>query len=102
MIVYSLTDNLALQINGYLPWISKWSTAAYTWVLKGQDIQIGYQVTVFVTAVGTAGSIIAMSGLGYVLSLKRFKHRDALAFYVFFPMIFAPGIVPWFIICRMC
>jgi putative aldouronate transport system permease protein len=61
---------------------------------------VGYQVTIFITVVGTAGSIVAMSGLGYVLSLKRLKHRDALAFYVFFPMIFAPGIVPWFIVCR--
>jgi putative aldouronate transport system permease protein len=100
MIVASFTDDLALRIYGYLPWVSKWSTEAFSWVLKGQDIRVGYQVTIFITAVGTAGSILAMSGLGYVLSLKRFKRRDALAFYVFFPMIFAPGIVPWFIVCR--
>jgi ABC-type glycerol-3-phosphate transport system permease component len=100
LIVSSLTDDLSLRINGYLPWANKWSTEAYRWVFQGQDIRVGYEVTVFITSVGTAGSILAMSGLGYVLSLKRFKRRDALAFYVFFPMVFAPGIVPWFIVCR--
>ncbi len=100
MIVSSFTDNLSLEVHGYLPWISKWSTAAYQYVLKGNDIRVGYEVTVFVTSVGTSCSILVMSGLGYVLSLKRFKRRAALAFYVFFPMIFVPGIVPWFIVCR--
>jgi len=34
------------------------------------------------------------------MAARRFKARNAVAFYVFFTMIFAPGIVPWFITCR--
>src|ERR1044071_6958546 len=71
MLVASFTDDAALRSNGYLPWISKFSAAAYKWVFAGQEIQVGYEVTVFVTAVGTLGSLIAMSGLAYVMSLKR-------------------------------
>jgi ABC-type glycerol-3-phosphate transport system permease component len=41
-----------------------------------------------------------MSGLAYVMSLKRLKSRNKLAFYVFFTMIFSAGIVPWFITTR--
>jgi putative aldouronate transport system permease protein len=100
MVVASFTDDNALRKFGYLPWISQFSTAAYKWVFSGQDIQVGYGVTVFITVVGTIGSLIAMSGLAYVMSLKRLKFRNAIAFYVFLPMIFTPGLVPWFIVTR--
>lgn len=100
MVVASFTDDLALRINGYLPWISKFSTEAFKWVFSGREIQLGYQVSILVTALGTLGSIITMSGVAYVMSLKRFKYRNFIAFYVFLPMIFFPGIVPWFIVSR--
>ena len=100
MIVASFTDDMALRQNGYLPWISKFSVEAYTWVIKGGDIRLGYLVSVFVTVVGTFCSVFVMSGLAYVMSLKRLKGRNRLAFFVFFTMIFSAGIVPWFITTR--
>ena len=100
MLVASFTDDASLRSNGYLPWITVFSTAAYKWVFTGQQIQIGYEVTIFITVVGTIGSLISMSGLAYVMSLKRLKFRNTLAFYVFLPMIFTPGLVPWFIVTR--
>lgn len=100
MVVASFTDDKALRQNGYLPWISKFSTVAYQWVFRGQEVQVGYEVTVFVTVVGTLGSLVAMSCLAYVMSLKRLRIRNVIALYVFLPMIFTAGIVPWFIIVR--
>jgi putative aldouronate transport system permease protein len=100
MIVASFTDDMALRVNGYLPWISKFSVESYNWVLKGGDIRLGYLVSVFVTVVGTFCSVFVMSGLAYVLSLKRLKIRNRLAFFVFLTMIFSAGIVPWFITTR--
>jgi ABC-type glycerol-3-phosphate transport system permease component len=100
MVVASFTDDLSLRQNGYLPWITKFSADAYSWVFKGRDIQVGYLVSIFIAVVGTFCSLFVMSGLAYVMSLKRLKGRNKLAFYVFFTMIFVPGIVPWFITCR--
>jgi putative aldouronate transport system permease protein len=100
MIVASFTDDLALRTFGYLPWISKFSVEAYTWVFKGGEIRTGYMVTIFVTVVGTVCSLFVMSGLAYVMSIKRLKGRTKIAFYIFFTMIFVPGIIPWFITCR--
>ena len=101
MVVASLTDDAVLRMSGYLPWARKWSLEAYRWVLAGQGVRVGYRVTVFVTLLGTFLSLLIMSGLAYVMSLKRFKGRNAIAFYVFFTMIFIPGIIPWFITMRM-
>jgi ABC-type glycerol-3-phosphate transport system permease component len=100
MVAASFTDDLVLRQEGYLPWITKFSVVAYQWVLKGQEVRIGYMVTLFVTIVGTLCSLFVMSGLAYVMSIKRLKGRNKIAFYVFFIMVFTPGIVPWFITAR--
>jgi putative aldouronate transport system permease protein len=100
MIVASLTDDMVLRQDGYLPWARIWSLESFRWVLRGSEVRTGYYTTIFVTAVGTLGSLIVMSGLAYVMSLKRLKHRNVLAFYVFFTMIFVPGLIPWFIVTR--
>lgn len=101
MVVASFTDDKVLRMDGYLPWAREWSLDAYRWVFAGEGVRVGYRVTVFVTIVGTFFSLAIMSGLAYVMSLKSFKGRNALAFYVFFTMIFIPGIIPWFITVRM-
>jgi ABC-type glycerol-3-phosphate transport system permease component len=100
MIVASFTDDKVLRTDGYLPWARIWSLEAFRWVLRGSEVQIGYMTTLFVTGVGTLGALLAMAGLAYVMSLKRLKWRNWLAFYVFFTMIFIPGLIPWFIVTR--
>ena len=100
MIVSSFTSDLVLRQDGYLPWAREWSLEAYKWVLTGGDIRTGYLVTIFVTVVGTICSLFVMSGLAYVMSLKRLKGRNKIAFYVFFTMVFVPGLIPWFITSR--
>ena len=100
MIVASFTDDKVLRKEGYLPWITKFSLEAFKYVFNGSQIRTGYEVTIFVTVVGTISSVFVMSMLAYVMSIKRLKGRNAIAFYVFFTMIFIPGIVPWFITCR--
>ena len=57
-------------------------------------------VTLFVTIFGTASSLFVMSGLAYVMAVKRLKWRNKVAFYVFFTMVFTPSLIPWFITCR--
>lgn len=100
LVVASFTDDLSLRQNGYLPWITKFSVEAYKWVMKGSEVKTGYMVSTFVAVVGTACSLFVMSGLAYVMSIKRLKGRSKIAFYVFFTMVFVPGIVPWFITTR--
>jgi len=100
LVVASFTDDLVLRQDGYLPWAREWSLEAYRWVLRGEEVRTGYYTTVFVTVVGTACSLLVMSGLAYMMAVKRFKGRNAVAFYVFFTMIFIPGLIPWFIVTR--
>ena len=100
MVVASFTDDMVLRQDGYLPWARVWSLEAYKWVLRGSEVRTGYMVTVFVTVVGTLCSLLVMSGLAYLMSVKRLKGRNKVAFYVFFTMVFVPSLIPWFITCR--
>jgi putative aldouronate transport system permease protein len=100
MVMAAFTDDRTLRVEGYVPWISKFSLEAFKWVFSGTRIRTGYLVTLFVTIVGTVASLFVMSMLAYVMSLKRLKGRSLIAFYVFFTMIFVPGIIPWFLVTR--
>lgn len=100
LVIASVTEKHVLRIEGYKLWPREFSLEAYRWVLKGKAIITGYQVTLFITVVGTLLSMILMSGIAYTMSSKKFKLRNPLAFYVYFTMIFSGGIIPWFITCR--
>jgi putative aldouronate transport system permease protein len=101
LVISSFTDAQVLQVDGYSLWPRKFSLDAYRWVLRGQQVLTGYQVSTFVTIVGTLLSVMLMSGIAYALSSKKLKWRNQLSFYVYFTMIFSGGIIPWFITCRM-
>jgi putative aldouronate transport system permease protein len=101
LVISSVTDAQVLQVDGYTLWPRKFSLEAYRWVLRGQQVLTGYQVSVFVTIVGTLLSVMLMSGVAYALSTKKLRWRNQLSFYVYFTMIFGGGIIPWFITMRM-
>jgi putative aldouronate transport system permease protein len=101
LVISSITDQQVLQVDGYTLWPRKFSLEAYRWVLRGSQVLTGYQVSVFVTVVGTLLSVMLMAGLAYALSAKKLRWRNQLSFYVYFTMIFSGGLIPWFITCRM-
>jgi putative aldouronate transport system permease protein len=100
MAVASVTDDMALRKAGYLPWTNQWSIEAYRYVLSGPEVIRGYQVSLFITTVGTISAVTVMSGLGYLMSLKRVKFANKLAFFVYFTMVFSGGLIPFLIVCR--
>ena len=74
--------------------------ASYKMLLgNGNLILNGYKITVFVTVVGTIGSILVNSMMGYVLSRKHVAGRRFLNIYVLVTMLFNGGMVPWYMVC---
>jgi ABC-type glycerol-3-phosphate transport system permease component len=100
LIITSVTDKIVLDVDGYRLWPRKFSIEAYRWVLKGKQVITGYQVSTFVTIVGTVLSVTLMSGLAYAMAARKFPWRHHLSFYVYFTMIFSGGLIPWFITLR--
>lgn len=98
IVIASFTKESALISNGYSFFPKALSLDAYYYMLKqGKVILRSYGVSFFVTIVGTVISVLLTTMLAYPMSRKSFKYRNALAFFVFFTMLFNGGIVPSYI-----
>lgn len=94
----SFTDEYSLLWNGYQLIPSKFSTAAYELLGKTSQILDAYKVTVFTTVVGTVLSMLVTSAMAYALSVKKFRIRNKIAFFVYFTMLFSGGMVASYLV----
>jgi multiple sugar transport system permease protein/putative aldouronate transport system permease protein len=89
----SLTQEQALTTYGYSLWPKEFSLDAYKLVMVSADIPKAYLVTIFITVFGTLLSMLVTCAVSYALSVKNFKSRTALAFFIYFTMLFSGGLV---------
>ena len=98
IVIASFTEEQTLIRDGYTFFPKNFSLDAYySMVKQGAVIVRAYGVSIFVTVVGTCLSVLLTTMLAYPMSRKSFKFRNALAFFVFFTMLFNGGIVPSYI-----
>ena len=98
IVLASFTEEQTLIRDGYTFFPKNFSLDAYYYMVKqGAVIVRAYGVSIFVTVVGTCLSVLLTTMLAYPMSRKSFKFRNALAFFVFFTMLFNGGIVPSYI-----
>lgn len=99
LIASSLTDNDAAIRNGYQFLPSVFSTEAYRYILnQWQLIGRAYGITILVTVIGTAVSLVMSSSIGYALSLKNVKGIKLITFLVLFTTLFNGGIVATYLV----
>lgn len=86
-------------VQGYRFIPSVFSTSAYEFMwVKRVTIFRAYGLTILVTVVGTAASLLITSLFAYPLSRKDFKARNVIAFILFFTMLFNGGMTASYII----
>ncbi len=96
--VASLTDETMLIRNGYSFFPQRFSLSAYAYMVSNSSLILrSYGVSILVTGVGTAISLIITTMLAYPMSRKDFKYNNVLAFITFFTMLFSGGAVPAYI-----
>ena len=73
---------------------------AYTYIMGNAKIIFrAYGVSIFVTLVGTALSVLVNALFAYAISRREFKYRNIFTFLQFFTMLFSGGLVPWYLVC---
>ncbi len=98
LLVASVTDETYLIANGYSLFPKAFSWDAYTYLAKqASTIMRAYGVTLVITIVGTAVSMIITCLLAYPLSMPNLPGRKFFSFYVVFAMLFNGGLVPTYI-----
>lgn len=98
IVVASLTDEKELVAKGYRFVTDKLSLDAYAFMIAQYGvIARAYAVSIGVTAIGTAVSLLITTMLAYPMSRPNFRYRNVIAFLVFFSLLFSGGVVPSYI-----
>ncbi len=95
IVIASFTDETTLLRNGYSFFPEMWSADAYVYMIQqGSTIFRAYGISILVTIIGTLVSVLITTMIAYPMSRRNFKYKNALAFFVFFTMLFNGGVVP--------
>lgn len=95
IVIASFTDETTLLRNGYSFFPEMWSADAYVYMIQqGSTIFRAYGISILVTIIGTVVSVLITTMIAYPMSRRNFKYKNALAFFVFFTMLFNGGVVP--------
>lgn len=96
----SLTTEASIKKFGYNIFPREFSVAAYTAIFTNiGDVLRAYNVTTFVTVVGTVLSLFIITMTAFVLSIKRFTWANKFSFFFYFTTLFQGGLVPWYVLC---
>lgn len=94
----SITDESTLIVNGYSFFPKQFSFTAYEYIMtNASSVFRAYGITIAVTVIGTAGSLLLTSLVAFPLSLRDLPGKKIISFYVFFTMLFSGGLVPSYI-----
>jgi putative aldouronate transport system permease protein len=84
--------------NGYSLFPEHLTFKAYEMVFRSPgQLLTSYGITTTVMVVGTFISTLITAMLAYVLSRRDYPFARRTSFFVFFPMLFSGGLVPWYI-----
>jgi putative aldouronate transport system permease protein len=98
LIMASVTGEESLVRNGYQLLPEEFSFEAYAYLFQQRtSIVRAYGITVFVTAFGTAVSLLITVLLAYPLSMPRLPGKGFVSFLLIFSMLFNGGLVPTYI-----
>jgi putative aldouronate transport system permease protein len=99
LIVSSFTDDTTIVQNGYSFFPTKTSLKAYKYLIDNSSmITHAYGITILVTVVGTAASLVITSLLAYPISRKDLPFRKFFTVIVVITLLFNGGLVPTYLI----
>ncbi|MFD1466542.1 carbohydrate ABC transporter permease [Lapidilactobacillus mulanensis] len=96
----SFATQAELTTNPFILIPTTFTLNAYRYILSTPTIFRSIGVSVFVTVVGTALSMILTSFMAYALSRKYLHGRKVINFLVVFTMLFSGGMIPSFILVQ--
>lgn len=101
IVISSFTDEISIAKYGYSLFPDKFSLEAYRILFShGAVVGRSYAVSIFITLVGTALSVLITYCAGFALANRRFNHRNAFSLFFYITTIFTAGLVPQYMIVK--
>ncbi|UUZ84503.1 carbohydrate ABC transporter permease [Paenibacillus sp. P26] len=79
---------------------AKWSLASYQYLLSSDAFAHSVGVSVYITILGTACSLVVTAALAYALSRKRLRGRQLILPLILLTVLFNPGMIPNYMLVR--
>jgi multiple sugar transport system permease protein/putative aldouronate transport system permease protein len=98
VIAGSFTDEAYLLSHGTTLFPGETSLLAYKLIFMDTFVFDAYKVTIFTTVVGTMLDLIITSAMAYAISVSSMAHRNKIAFFAYFTMLFSGGLVPSYLL----
>ena len=90
----SFSGEMSILRNGFGLFPREFSLSAYEVLFRTNQIYQSYGVSIFVTVLGTIGSLLVTVMMAYPLATGKLKYGTKIAFYVYFTMLFNGGLIP--------
>ena len=99
LVSISLSNESEIVKKGYGILPRGFDLSGYKYIFKnpGQILQ-SYKITIFFSVVSTVIATVLMGMIAYSLSVKSFKGRSFVSFYLYFTMLFSGGMIPSYIL----
>lgn len=85
-------------VKGFRMFPTEFSLDSYRFLFAGSQVYRSSFVSIFITVVGTVGAVLITSMFSYVTAHPKVKFRYALSFYIYFTMLFPPGLVGYYLL----
>ncbi|MBO7743438.1 carbohydrate ABC transporter permease [Paenibacillus sp. MWE-103] len=85
-------------VQGFRMLPTAFSLDAYRFLFEGSQVYRSGFVSVFITVAGTAAAVLMTAMFAYVAAHPKVKYRYALSFYIYFTMLFPPGLVGYYLL----
>jgi putative aldouronate transport system permease protein len=87
-----------LIVKGFQMFPDEFTFDSYRFLFEGSQVYRSGFVSVFITVVGTVLALLLTSMFAYVAAHQKVKYRNYLSFYIYFTMLFAPGLVGYYLL----
>lgn len=94
----SLSEERTLLTEGYQLLPQRITFDAYQIVLEGGRVIRAYGVSAIITIGGTGLGLLCTAGLAYAIANPRYRLSRSLAYFVYLPLLFSGGLVPFYIL----
>jgi ABC-type glycerol-3-phosphate transport system permease component len=85
-------------VKGFRMFPTEFTFDSYRFLFQGSQVYYSSFVSVFITVAGTVAAVLMTSMFSYVAAHPKVKYRYVLSFYIYFTMLFPPGLVGYYLL----
>ncbi|RCW49499.1 carbohydrate ABC transporter permease [Paenibacillus prosopidis] len=85
-------------VKGFRMFPTEFTFDSYRFLFQGSQVYYSSFVSISITVAGTIAAVLMTSMFSYVAAHTKVKYRYFLSFYIYFTMLFPPGLVGYYLL----